>query len=334
MKRVICLVLAVVFSAFFIAGSSGAKDVKDVKDPGDQKIIADETVSSVSKTVPVLSLAEKLFGIKATDVTRLPGIMTPKTADCEDDRVISSKAQDFAVTFTPMGGGSESMMTVYGRLKEGREYDSLDTVRDVYNKSFSDDVNHFAKDFPLFDIQMGSNKLLIFFPSAIPTSPEVTVLLESFLFKPICEVLPGRDADERGELFRCSSIVDLTGGMGELQDSFKESQLQIFLSAAKIGDIDSILCNYLPEKLGPLVTAGAVDKDEDSVPDNWDNCPDVKNRSQEDSDGNGVGDACQTARVCEQKLVALSPGIETAVQSDSAADSFEGSGSGCSLIIP
>ena len=39
---------------------------------------------------------------------------------------------------------------------------------------------------------------------------------------------------------------------------------------------------------------GAPDADGDGVPDSSDNCPTVYNPDQKDSDGNGVGDACQT----------------------------------------
>lgn len=39
-------------------------------------------------------------------------------------------------------------------------------------------------------------------------------------------------------------------------------------------------------------TPVAPDRDEDGIPDDGDNCPDVPNRSQEDFDGDGTGDAC------------------------------------------
>src|SRR3990172_2645712 len=35
-----------------------------------------------------------------------------------------------------------------------------------------------------------------------------------------------------------------------------------------------------------------VDTDDDGVPDDQDNCPDISNPEQEDSDNNGLGDAC------------------------------------------
>ena len=46
--------------------------------------------------------------------------------------------------------------------------------------------------------------------------------------------------------------------------------------------------------LVPYVSPEAPDEDEDEVPDQADNCPETANSDQEDSDGDGVGDACQT----------------------------------------
>ncbi len=46
--------------------------------------------------------------------------------------------------------------------------------------------------------------------------------------------------------------------------------------------------------LVPYVSPEAPDENEDEVPDQADNCPETANSDQEDSDGDGVGDACQT----------------------------------------
>ena len=39
--------------------------------------------------------------------------------------------------------------------------------------------------------------------------------------------------------------------------------------------------------------AGLIDSDGDGIPDDQDNCPNNPNPDQEDSDGNGIGDACE-----------------------------------------
>jgi cysteine-rich repeat protein len=54
-----------------------------------------------------------------------------------------------------------------------------------------------------------------------------------------------------------------------------------------------------------LVVVTANDADGDEIPDVFDNCPAVSNVDQEDSDGDGVGDACEAAQtsVCGNGVV-------------------------------
>jgi hypothetical protein len=44
-----------------------------------------------------------------------------------------------------------------------------------------------------------------------------------------------------------------------------------------------------------VLASGTADRDGDGVPDVVDNCPDTSNPTQDDSDGDGVGDACSTS---------------------------------------
>ena len=48
------------------------------------------------------------------------------------------------------------------------------------------------------------------------------------------------------------------------------------------------------------------DEDGDTIPDDEDNCPDVPNPDQEDGDGDGIGDACDDD---ESVLVATGSGL-------------------------
>src|SRR6266481_4225127 len=70
--------------------------------------------------------------------------------------------------------------------------------------------------------------------------------------------------------------------------------------------------------LGPgTFLYSARDSDGDEVPDPYDNCPLTPNLDQRDSDGNGIGDACETS--CEgatcgaTAAAALAPGVHACV---------------------
>ena len=54
-----------------------------------------------------------------------------------------------------------------------------------------------------------------------------------------------------------------------------------------------------------LATAQSIDFDGDGIPNALDNCPAVSNPSQADSDGNGIGDACQSKANCSTIALTL-----------------------------
>jgi hypothetical protein len=62
---------------------------------------------------------------------------------------------------------------------------------------------------------------------------------------------------------------------------------------------------------GCRTDAGAPDQDCDGVPDPYDNCPTVSNPCQEDSDGDGLGDACDAE--CTETCFgeACGPGVQS-----------------------
>lgn len=49
----------------------------------------------------------------------------------------------------------------------------------------------------------------------------------------------------------------------------------------------------------------STDSDQDSVPDGYDNCPDVANADQTDVDGNGYGDVCELSHIPEDRAMPL-----------------------------
>ncbi len=61
-------------------------------------------------------------------------------------------------------------------------------------------------------------------------------------------------------------------------------------------------------------TLCAADTDGDGVPDPQDNCPEVVNPFQTDDDGDGIGDACDTLKSC-QEIAQLRSDVEPAPES-------------------
>jgi hypothetical protein len=56
-----------------------------------------------------------------------------------------------------------------------------------------------------------------------------------------------------------------------------------------------------------------INRDLDAVLDGNDNCPDVPNDNQLDSDSNGVGDACQVIPEPEQVLMLVAGAVQLAL---------------------
>ena len=63
----------------------------------------------------------------------------------------------------------------------------------------------------------------------------------------------------------------------------------------------------------PLLSTGCADSEGDGVPDSEDCCPTVPNPDQEDSDGDGVGNACEEPEEIPTLGVAPISGLITTV---------------------
>jgi len=72
-----------------------------------------------------------------------------------------------------------------------------------------------------------------------------------------------------------------------------------------------VATDYYPKVVIDLGTldSNCTDTDDDGVPDNIDNCPDVANPDQDDLDGNGIGDDCEPMSLSDPVLDPVSVSV-------------------------
>ncbi|MBN1282584.1 MAG: thrombospondin type 3 repeat-containing protein [Proteobacteria bacterium] len=331
MKRAIICVASLSAFALCLAAAYAQERSADPKVP--EFTLTQKTIE-VSPVVP----AEQLFfGFKAEEAKRVPlaeKVLPPEKLCPKDERrLMSDDPEDYYFTFIPTDDGSMSLGVLYGRLAEGVLMSELKPASTL-------DV---MKEKKLWNAQIGNEKIFVwFFPKDFVGDRWTYALMQSFLYKPQCISLGRKEGEDKGELFRCVYGMTMKGKAKDLIAKANESEGQLWISGTNV---------YCPAPQQPLkdMVARFVDADKDAVPDGIDNCPDMPNFSQEDTDGDGAGDACQALAECEAKVKGMTPSEEPAeapvgpsgTEADAAkmaeaaaGSSFTESLGGCSLIKP
>jgi len=92
----------------------------------------------------------------------------------------------------------------------------------------------------------------------------------------------------------------------ELTVSYDYDSLNRLTSATYNSAGSDTVCSYQYDELGNITDYSTVlpDEDSDGIPDGIDNCPDIYNPDQLDSDEDGIGDAC------EERLIAIDGNLD------------------------
>ncbi|MCH4823744.1 thrombospondin type 3 repeat-containing protein [Gramella lutea] len=155
----------------------------------------------------------------------------------------------------------------------------------------SDEGRHYTANYSL-DIYYGSSA------NGIPLyTGEIPVTGEDgdFYADPLCLAIPGpqnEEADDAPYLYYEATLLDW-------EDNYGSASGEMISGTWSFNDIQALLnedgetSEYFHAFFNCDDSNIPVDSDGDGIPDADDNCPNVANPDQEDSDDNGVGDACE-----------------------------------------
>ncbi len=199
---------------------------------------------------------------------------------CSAPGMFSSNASDFFGTVIVYPDVQAYQTVVYGRLAPGKHFKDLKPLVSLLSVK-----NTLDPTLQKYFMELAEQRIFLW-----RTGSQVTTLSS-------CKPIPTKDADTKGELFSCVRFwLDETGGKNTINERIdgliaddKSQNYEYWFSLAEKA------CESSKLTADVFYAPGKSDKDADSVPDIIDNCPDVPNFSQEDTDADGVGDACKPA---------------------------------------